>query len=328
MSAPWRLHARSRPGRILAVLALTLGLAACGQSHDAAPGAVTLALDWFAQPSNAGAYLAKAHGDYARQGLDVIIQPGGAQAVAIQVVASGRAQFGLETGAHIIEARARGIPIVAIAATFQQSPSALFFHKGQPIRDFRDLNGRTVYTQVAAPQWAFQKKKYGLDQVRDLQFQGSYAAFASDPRAVAQGYLTSTGDELAAQGVATESLRSPEDIGYASVLFTTEAMIRDHPDVVRKFVQATKGGWDSYRADPKAAVATLTPFIPGRGADSLLRESRAQEAFIWSGEATARGWGWMTHDRWQAAIDELVAEGSVKPIAADTVFTTQFLVAP
>ncbi len=286
---------------------------------------VTLALDWFPQPSNAAAYTAQGRGYYRDRGLDVTVQPGSAQALAIQVVASGRAQFGLETGAHIVEARARGIPLVAIAATFQQSPAALFFHKGQPIHDFHDLNGRTVYTQVASPQWAYQKRKYRLEAVRDMQFQGNYAAFASDPRAVAQGYVTSTGDELAAQGIATGHIRSLEDVGYASVLFTTETMIRDHPQIVHDFVQATAHGWQDYRRDPGFTIVRLSRFTAGRSEASLLQESQRQQAFIWSGDAARKGWGWMTRARWASTIAQSVAEGSITPIDPDKVFTTRFL---
>lgn len=319
---------RSRPIILLAAVALALAALLAWALTRPAPrdNHITLALDWFAQPSNAGAYTALARGYYKRHGLDVAIQPGGAQAVAIQVVASGRAQFGLETAAHILEARARGLPVVAIAATFERSPAALFFHKGQVIRDFRDLDGRTVYTQVAAPQWAYQKRKYGLDRVRDLQFSGSYAAFAHDERAVAQGYVTTTSDELAAQGIATGFIPSAEDIGYASVLFTTEEMIRDHPATVRAFVAATAQGWADFRRDPRFTVKTLQPHVAGRSEKSLLLESERQRAFIWSGDAARHGWGWMTRERWAAAIAQAVAEGSIPPTDPDTVFTTQFLV--
>jgi NitT/TauT family transport system substrate-binding protein len=319
-----------RPRSAITLIAASIFLLALAiwafSGDEQKEGDITLALDWFAQPSNAGAYTALARGYYRDDGLDVRIQPGGAQAMAIQVVASGRAQFGLETAAHILEARARGIPIVAIAATFQQSPAALFFHKGQAIRDFRDLNDRTVYTQVAAPQWAWQKRHYGLDTVRDLQFSGSYAAFAQDKRAVAQGYITTTTDELAAKGVATDHIPSVEDVGYASVLFTTEAMIRDQPEKVRDFVAATARGWADFRRDPRFTIATLRAHAGGRSEASLLKESERQQAFIWTGDALKHGWGWMTHERWAAAIRQAVAEGSIPTTDPDTVFTTRFLV--
>lgn len=312
--------------RLCVSLLLATLLAACGGT-DRPPRAepVTFMLDWFPQPSNGAAYVADAKGYYRSAGLQVGIQPGGARTLAIPTVASGRAQFGLASAVNLLDARARGIPIVALAATFQQSPAALFFHKGQQIRDFRDLNGRTVYTQITAPQWTYQKKKYGLSDVRDIQFQGSYGAFANDPRAVSQGYLTITADQLRDQGIATDHIQSREESGYMGVIFTTEQMIREHPQTVQAFVSATARAWQDFDEHPEDAIAILLPHTSGRTTADLLRENGRQKPFIWTGDALKHGWGWMTRDRWQAIIGELVAEGAIPPIAVDTVFTTRFL---
>jgi len=289
---------------------------------------VTFALDWFPSPSNAAAYIAQAKGYYADAGLDVTVQPGSSQALSIQLVASGQAQFGLETAGEILEARAHGIPVIALAATLQRSPAALFFHKGQAIRDYGDLNGRTVYTQITTPEWQYQKTKYHLDKIVDLQFRGSYAAFAADPRAVAQGYLTSTGDELATQGIETETIASAEDIGYGSVLFTTDELIARHPDLVRDFVRATAAGWSYYRSHPEESSRLLLPHTSGRSEADLIRESERQAEFIWTGDALTHGFGWMTTERWQKTIDQLVLEHAIDSVPAATVFTTQFLAQP
>lgn len=302
------------------------GLSAAVNAAASAP--VTFALDWFPSPSNGAAYVAQARGYYAAAGLDVRIQPGSSQALSIQLVAADQAQFGLETAGQIIEARARGIPIIALAATLQRSPVALFFHRGQAIHSYADLNGRTVYTQIATPEWQYQKVRYHLDHVTDIQFRGSYAGFAADPRAVAQGYLTSTGDELAAQGIATESIVSAEDVGYGSVLFTTEAMLREHPQIVRAFVQATVAGWTYYRDHIEEVSRLLLPHSRGRTESDLAREGHRQIEFIWTGDALEHGFGWMTAPRWQRTIDQLVLEGAIKPVSATSVFTTRFLSNP
>ena len=41
---------------------------------------------------------------------------------------------------------------------------------------------------------------------------------------------------------------------YADTLFTTEAMLKDKPEVVRKFVAATMKGWSDAIADPEEAA--------------------------------------------------------------------------
>jgi ABC-type nitrate/sulfonate/bicarbonate transport system substrate-binding protein len=55
---------------------------------------------------------------------------------------------------------------------------------------------------------------------------------------------------------------APVDYGidlYADTLFTTEKMLKEHPDTVRKFVAATLKGWDAAIAAPEeAAKITVT----------------------------------------------------------------------
>ena len=326
---------KQRPLRIAAVAITGLLIVMIGvlvlrsKSEPAAEtGAVTFVLDWFPQPANGAVYAALDKGLFRARGLDVTVQPGGARALAIPTVAAGRAQFGLASAVNLLDARAKGIPVVALAATFQRSPAALFFHRGQAIRDFHDLNGRTVYTQITSPQWAYQKKKYKLDAVNDLQFQGTYAAFANDPRAVTQGYLSVTGDQLRDQGIATDAIQSREDNGYMGVVFTTEEMIKDHPDIVRAFVAVTARAWQDFADRSDDAVRALLPHMSGRTRADTLRESDRQKPFIWTGDALRHGWGWMTRERWEAIIAEQVLEGAIPPMRADDVFTTQFLPAP
>src|SRR5262249_25472484 len=55
----------------------------------------------------------------------------------------------------------------------------------------------------------------------------------------------------------------PADFGvnlYADTLFTTERMLKDKPDVVKKFVAATIRGWTDAMADAEAAARTTVKF--------------------------------------------------------------------
>src|SRR5689334_15473475 len=65
---------------------LSLAVAACSRSENAAPGgagqepltAVKLQLDWLPEPEFGGFYAARENGDFAKEGLDVAISGGGA----------------------------------------------------------------------------------------------------------------------------------------------------------------------------------------------------------------------------------------------------------
>lgn len=327
---PGRTSMKHRILPLLLAVGATLGLVACGSddggSADGGTRSTTLALDWFAQPSSGGPYAAQAEGFYRDRKLDVTIQPGSAQATSIQIVGGGKAQFGLETAENILQARDKGVPIVALAATLQKSPAVLLYHQGQDIESDRDLNGRTVYTQIGSPVWQWQKKHYGLDDVKDRQFAGSYAPFAKDQRAVAQGYVTSSPAQLKAQGVDVAVLENPEGTGYGSVLFTTEKEIRDHPDVVRDVVAATVEGWTYYRDHVAQVSEVLAKNAKGRTIEDLNAEGEAQKPFIWTGDATTHGFGWTTAARWQATADLLLKAGAIsKPADVAKAFTTDYL---
>lgn len=325
------MHAAHTPRRtqrtvslLLVALVAVLAAAILPAAGHAATN-VSIALDWLPQPSNGGPYAAQSQGYYQHAGLNVKIVPGGTRATSIQTVAAGRATFGLETSDNIIEARAQGIPIVALAATLQKDPAVLLYHKGQDIKTVADLDGRTIYTQIAAPSWIYLKKKYDLD-VQDRQFTGSYAAFASDQKAVAQGYATSAPYQLGLQGIQVGELRLPDDYGYGSVLFTTEKELKQHPDQVKAFVKATFDGWSFYHHNVPAVSNLLRKAVSGnRTLADLNHEGEAQKSYIWTGATSTKGWGWQDAARWQAAEQQLIAEGVIKKAVSGTLFTNQYL---
>src|ERR1700687_4432272 len=47
---------------------------------------------------------------------------------------------------------------------------------------------------------------------------------------------------------------------YADTLFTTERMLKEQPDLVKKFVAATIQGWTDAVADAEAAARTTVKF--------------------------------------------------------------------
>jgi NitT/TauT family transport system substrate-binding protein len=324
---------------LLAPLALTaltalIALSGCSASTDVGSSAgddqatqkVTIALDWLAQPSNAGAYVALKKGYYADAGLDVTVQPGGTDSSSLQIVAGGGAQFGLEYGSQLLQAREKGVDVVALAPTLQVSPAVYVFHSGQNITSLADLNGRTVYTQPASSEWEYTVKKFNLDAVNAVQFQGSYAAFAADERAVAQGYSTETPAALEAQGISVETIPRIDANDYGSVLFTTQKLIDDNPTLVKKFVAATSLGWDAIRDDPRGSAEILSAYIDDKTAADIELEFERQVDYIWTGDALTHQFGWQDEKRWNAIADLSVKQGTISNLSVlDGAWTTQFL---
>ena len=290
--------------------------------------AVTQVTNWFAEPEHGGQYAALMKGYYKDAGFDMTIMPGGPQVSAAQIVASGKAQFGMIQGDDLIIARQQGIPLVAIAAAFQKNPQGLIYHKGQPIKDFADLNGRKVYVASAAGYWEFIKKKYKLDTVQDMKYTGQLVNFINDPTAVTQGYITAEPYALKQQGFDTEMLLNA-DSGYnpyANVMFTTEKMIKEHPDQVKAFVEASIKGWDYYKDHSDEVNPKIKESNPDMTLDAMKYGAEKQKELVYGGDAATNGVGTMTKERWGTLIKQLAEIGVLKNEEdVSKVFTTEFL---
>jgi NitT/TauT family transport system substrate-binding protein len=323
--------ATSAPTKAAIPTATAAATAAATPAPTAAPKAVapaTLILNWFAEPEHGGNFAAVAKGFYKEGGLDVTLTPGGPSVSATQIVASGKAQFGMANGDDILVARQEGIPIVAIATSLQKSPQALFYHKSSGIKNFSDLNGHKVYVASTASFWQFIKKKYKLDGAQEMKYTGQLVNFVSDKNSLTQGYVTSEPFTLDQQKVEYGTLLNA-DSGYniyAGVYFTTEKMIAEHPDQVKAFVEATVKGWDYYKDHSEEINPTIKEKNPDMGLDMMKFSAAKEMDFAFGGDAATKGTGVMTKERWEEVQKQLVEVGVLKKAEdINKVFTTQFL---
>lgn len=347
--------ASKRSSAVLAGLVLTVGLlAGCGSSTStggtsggssapapstpaaSTPAATapktavpaTLILNWFAEPEHGGNFAAVQKGFYKDAGLDVSLTPGGPSVSATQIVASGKAQFGMANADDILVARQEGIPIIAIATAMQKSPQGLIYHKNSGIKDFADLNGHKVYVASTASFWQYMKKKYKLDTAQEMKYTGQLVNFVNDPNAVTQGYVTSEPFTLDQQKVEYGVLLNA-DSGYniyAGVYFTTEKFMAEHPDQVKAFVEATVKGWDYYKDHSDEVNASIKEKNPDMGLDMMKYSAAKQIDFVYGGDAKTMGTGVMTKERWTELQKQLVEAGVLKSAEdVNKVFTTQFL---
>lgn len=289
---------------------------------------ITQVLDWFVQPTHGGLFAAQAQSYYKDAGLDVTIQPGGPQVSSIQIVAAGKADFGMQSADALLIARDQGIPVVAVAAFLQKGPSALFFHKEDSIKDFADLNNRKVYAALSAPYWEYLKKSYKLQHVQEMQFTGQYANFVNDPKAVTQGYVTNTPADLGKQGVEVNHLLVA-DSGYNpyySVIFTSESYLKEHPEEVKAYVQASLKGWEYYKENNESVSKLLKEHSKDSTIEGLNSEAAALNDFVFGGDAAVKGVGYMSKERWETLGKQLHEIGLLKQEPDVTkAFTTEFL---
>ncbi|WP_462413248.1 ABC transporter substrate-binding protein [Neobacillus sp. Marseille-QA0830] len=320
-------------------MALMLILAACGGEKTGGSSAgdgsgekkltdVKIVLNWFAKAQHGGVYAAQENGLFEKNGLNVTIEPGGPQVSSINMVASGKAQFGLAHADQIVNARNEGIELVAVAAAMQGSPQAFMFHKGKGIEDFEQLNGKKVYIQPGIVYWEYLKSKYDLSKVQELTHTGQLTNFLADENAVTQAFVTSEPYFAKLEGAEVET-KLISDAGYDPyniVLYVTKDYLEKNKETVKAMTTAFVEGWNQYKDSYKDINKLIQKDDPDIKLEALDFESESQAEFVYGRDAQEHGVGYMTEERWSTLIEQLHDLGVLKEkFDAKTVFTTEFL---
>jgi NitT/TauT family transport system substrate-binding protein len=234
-------------------------------SHAA--DAVTVRLKWLNQAQFAGYYVAKDKGYYEKAGLDVSIQPGGSDFPAIQMVAGGSEQFGVTGADQILIARSKGVPVVAVAVVYRENPFVLFALKKSGITKASQFAGKNIGLKIGGSEELIYRavlKSAGVDKgaLHEVPVKFDLSPLLTGQVDVWPGYLIN--EVLAAEEKGFEvAVVRPADYGvamYADTLFTTERVLKEKPDVVKRFVAATVRGWADAVADPEGAARTTVKF--------------------------------------------------------------------
>jgi NitT/TauT family transport system substrate-binding protein len=318
--------------RFLAAAAL-LG-AALPLRPAASAETVNFGTDWKAEAEHGGFYQAIATGIYQRYGLEVNLRPGGPQVNHAQLLAAGVLDFNIASNSFVpLNFVQQNIPMVAVAAIFQKDPAVLIAHPGQGNDNLAALKGKPIMigSDMRVTRWVFLKQQFGYtdDQIRPYAF--SVAPFLADPKAVQQGYLTSEPFIIEKEGVQPVVMLLADSgfSSYASLIETSQKLVHDKPDLVKRFVNASIEGWYSYLyGDPGPANALIkrdnsemTDALIAYGIDKM-----KAYGIVDSGEAKTEGIGAMSEARWREFFDGM-AKAGLYPADLDVghAYTLQFV---
>ena len=278
---------------------------AVSQSKDK----VSLRLRWLTQSQFAGIYWAQEKGLFAKENLDVTVNPGGPGINFMQIVGSGAEDFGICSAPQIIEARAKNVPVVALAIVFQGNPIIFFAKEKSNIKTPRDWVGKTVavyhgYEQENVYRALLEKSGIDLSLVHEYPAKFDMAPFFRDEVDVWSGYVINQPNIAEEKGFKITRI-FPDDYGVhmsGDTLFTTEKIIRNNPDLVNRMVRAFLTGWHEALTHKDEAVQIVLNL------DSKLNRTHETKMMEWVEKLTLPGninnkIGWMTTEQWQNMID-------------------------
>jgi PAS domain S-box-containing protein len=232
------------------------------QAAESPAGRVTVQLHWKHQFEFAAFYAALEKGYYRDAGLEVTIREGGPGIDAVKEVAAGAADFGISASALVVD-RYRGLPVVALAALMQHSPTALLASRRQGIENIQDLVGKTISVD---PHTRDETEAYlrasGVNpaSVRLVdQTDWTLASLDSGREAAKVVYLSN--EPFLIRGRQHEFLLlTPRSAGidlFGNTLFTVQSVIKARPDMVKAFRQATLKGLVYALDHPDELVALI-----------------------------------------------------------------------
>ncbi len=308
-----------KPGAALA--GIVAALAAAGHPAQAAE-TVSVRLSYTPFAAHIPVYVAKAKGFYAQAGLDVQILPGRGSTFSAMTVGAAKEEFGISDAASVLAARAKGVPIIALANLQQDNGVALVATEKSGIQKPEDLKGRNVGILPGSTTTIFMQallKKHGLtlDDVSTVTWRpGTDLPLLLDGKIDAE--CTVYNNEVVAWGIEHPELKLRvwpmaklgfDTPGYA--LITSETLAAKNPQMVKAFTAATLKGTDYALKHPDEAVAILV-----QGAPEL---KPAIEAAKWkatipvtTGPATAAGGlGALDRAKWETLNDLLKTYGII-----------------
>ncbi|HOR00563.1 MAG TPA: ABC transporter substrate-binding protein [Anaerolineae bacterium] len=319
----------------LALLGLTAALlAGCAARPAAGPTKVTLLLDWAPNTNHTGFYVAQAQGWYQAQGLEVEIVEPGQTGTPVPVVAAGKADFGVSFQEEVTNARATDVPVVSIAAIVQHNTSVLVSLQDRGITRPKDLEGKKyasfglpIERQVLSVLMKCDGGDVAKVQFTDIGASDPLTAISRDMD-VAWIYEGWEGAEAERRNMPVNSIRFLDWAQclpdyYTPVIVTSEQMIAQRPDVVRRFMVATAQGYEYAIAHPAEAAQILIEAAP-EASPELIQKSQ-----VWLSpryQADAPRWGEQTLAVWQGYAAWLDGHGLLpRQIDATQAFTNEFL---
>ena len=291
---------------------------------------VTFLTNWFAEAEHGGFYQALAEGTYKKYGLEVTIGMGGPQVNVYQLLLGDKADFVMGYDVATINAVEQGLPLVTVAANFQSEPVGLIAHPD--VEKIEDLRTRTLLIGQASETtyWPWLKAKYGFTEEQKRPYAYSVQQFLVDKNIAQQGYITSEPYAIEQGGVKPKifHLARYGYPPYAQTIVTLNKTVKQRPEVVKRFIEASAIGWRSYLKNPAPGNALIKRDNPQMD-DAQLRFSLArlkEYGIVDGGDAKKLGLFTMTHERWRQTFDFMAQAGLVKPgVDVRKAYTLEFV---
>jgi len=300
------------PAIALAVLAIALSLAACGEKSAEGGGereSFGLTLDFYPNPDHAGIYMAQKLGYFEEAGLDVSIDTPSDPAAPMKLVAAGKSDLAISYEPEVALARDQGLDVVAVAALVNRPLTSMIWLQKSGIKGVADLKGRTIATAGIPYQDAFletilHRVDLTPDDVKavNVGFGLLPALVGGSAQAMLGGFLNVEGVDLRERGKAPV-VTPVDELGVPTydelVLVARRQSLAEDPERFRLFLAALERGTEAAVAQPGAATAAITEANPDLEPKLAAAEVEATLPLL-GARTEGQPYGYMDPEEWAA----------------------------
>jgi putative hydroxymethylpyrimidine transport system substrate-binding protein len=297
-------------GAAIALLALSFGLAACGEkSEDGGTEAqpLSLTLDFYPNPDHAGIYMADKLGYFEEAGLDVSIEAPADPAAPIKLLAAGETDLAISYEPEVALAHEKGLDVVAIGALVNRPLTSMIWLGKSGIKGVADLKGKTVATAGIPYQDAFLATILGRVDLKPSDVKSVNVGFGLLPAllggsadAMLGGFLNVEGVDLRQRG--KDPVVTPVDqLGVPTydelVLVANREALAEDPQMFRLFLAALERGTDTAVAQPNAATKAVLE--ANNGLEPKLTEAEVKATLpLLGARVPEQPYGYMDPEAW------------------------------
>ncbi|TAN54511.1 MAG: nitrate ABC transporter substrate-binding protein [Betaproteobacteria bacterium] len=313
---------------IAALLAVAAAPAAAQQKLD-------FILNWVPGGDHAPYYYAKKLGWYAKEGIDLNLEPGKGSALAVQKVGAGANPIGLADMGNVLLGRAKGADSVAVYNVYANSPQGLYWLKSSGIKGIKDFPGKKIGNPAAdgaRPMWPALAKANGIDPKSvtwvNIDANSKLSALKAKSIDITTSFYNihhifqrELGDDM--------GFVAWREIGlnpYGNSVIVNAAYLAKNRPQIDKFVKVTQRAFATCVKDPKPCVEALVEANGALKYDNELQNWKLVEVLM--SDKFAREVALGIHDDGRMKADyELVRDyiGLEKPFDVKTTYTNEFL---
>jgi len=313
---------------IAALIAVAATPAAAQQKLD-------FILNWVPGGDHAPYYFAKKLGWYAKEGIDLNLEPGKGSALAVQKVGAGANPIGLADMGNVLIAKGKGADTVGVYNVYANSPQGLYWLKSSGIKGIKDFAGKKIGNPAAdgaRPMWPALARANGVDPKSVIWVNVDANAKLSALRSKSIDVTTSfynihhifqreLGDDM--------GFVAWRDVGLNpygnSVVVNADFLAKNKPAIDR-FVKVTQRAFAACVANPQPCVQALVDANGALKFDNEMTNWSLVEVLM--SDKSSRSVALGIHDDGRMQADyELVRDyvGIDKPFDVKTTYTNEFL---